>query len=131
MSDPPVTQDFVNVFCEFVEAVVHQILHLRRVYTPDLFGRHRLYGITTRKSRHPELNEYIHNVAISLKVGLMYKFSSALATEVRVFTVSLSTAIGCPAARTAEHVQHQHPWHRQQACGKICSTNSGVVHSPI
>lgn len=68
MSDPNVTQDFLNVFCEFLEAVIHQILHLRRVYKPDLFERHRLYGITTRKSRHPELNEYIHSVVLSLKV---------------------------------------------------------------
>lgn len=68
MSDPNVTQDFLNVFCEFVEAVIHQVLHLRRVYKADLFERCRLYGITTRKSRHPGLNEYIHSVATSIKV---------------------------------------------------------------
>ena len=68
MSD--LTQEFVNVFCEFVEAVIHQILHLRRIYRPELFERHRLYGITTRKSRHPDLNEYIHSIATSLKVFL-------------------------------------------------------------
>ena len=65
MSD--LTQEFVNVFCEFVEAVIHQILHLRRIYRPELFERHRLYGVTTRKSRHPDLNEYIHSIATSLK----------------------------------------------------------------
>lgn len=68
MSDQLLAQDFINVFCEFVEAVIHQILHLRHVYKPELFERHRLYGITTRKSRHPELNEYIHTVTMSLKV---------------------------------------------------------------
>lgn len=67
MSD--LTQEFVDVFCEFVEAVIHQILHLRRIYRPDLFERHRLYGITTRKSRHPELNEYIHGIATSIKAS--------------------------------------------------------------
>ena len=66
MSD--LTQEFVSVFCEFVEAVIHQVLHLRRIYKPELFERHRLYGITTRKSRHPDLNDYIHSVAVSLKV---------------------------------------------------------------
>ncbi|KAL0033194.1 hypothetical protein WJX79_009023 [Trebouxia sp. C0005] len=30
-----------------------------------------LYGITTRKSRHPDLNEYIHSIAISLKGALL------------------------------------------------------------
>lgn len=69
MSD--LTQEFVNVFSEFVEAVIHQILHLRRVYKPELFERHRLYGITTRKSRHPDLNEYIHSIANSLKGALL------------------------------------------------------------
>ncbi|DBB04621.1 hypothetical protein WJX77_012570 [Trebouxia sp. C0004] len=69
MSD--LTQEFVNVFCEFVEAVIHQILHLRRIYRPELFERHRLYGITTRRSRHPDLNEYIHSIAISLKGALL------------------------------------------------------------
>ena len=65
MSD--LTQQFVNVFCEFIEAVIHQILHLRRIYRPELFERQRLYGITTRKSRHPDLNEYIHSIATSIK----------------------------------------------------------------
>lgn len=69
MSD--LTQEFVNAFCEFVEAVIHQILHLRRIYKPELFERHRLYGITTRKSRHPDLNEYVHSIAISLKGALL------------------------------------------------------------
>lgn len=65
MSD--LTQEFANVFCEFLEAVIHQILHLRRIYRPELFERQRLYGITTRKSRHPDLNEYIHSIATSIK----------------------------------------------------------------
>ena len=66
MSD--LTQEFVSVFVEFVEAVIHQILHLRSIYKPELFERRRLYGITTRKSRHPDLNEYINSIASSLKV---------------------------------------------------------------
>ncbi|KAL3136917.1 hypothetical protein ABBQ32_006524 [Trebouxia sp. C0010 RCD-2024] len=77
MSD--LTQEFVDVFCEFVEAVIHQVLHLRRIYRPELFERHRLYGITTRKSRHPDLNEYIHGITTSIKgallQGLLHKFS--------------------------------------------------------
>lgn len=69
MSD--LTQEFVSVFVEFVEAVIHQILHLRSIYKPELFERRRLYGITTRKSRHPDLNEYINSIASSLKGALL------------------------------------------------------------
>ena len=94
MSD--LTQEFVNVFSEFVEAVIHQILHLRRVYKPELFERHRLYGITTRKSRHPDLNEYIHSIANSLKVRLSCNCANSghTASDARQMT-------GGPAARTA------------------------------
>lgn len=45
-----------------------QVLHLREVYARDLFQRHRLYDVMVRKSRHPQLNEYIHAVVQSLKV---------------------------------------------------------------
>ena len=50
-------------------AVLRQVLHLRQLYRPELFERQRLYGITVHKCRHPGLNDYIHSVVTSLKVG--------------------------------------------------------------
>lgn len=94
MSD--LTQEFVNVFCEFVEAVIHQILHLRRIYRPELFERHRLYGITTLKSRHPDLNEYIHSIATSIKARGRAKLKMPTHQDTQTFSI-----IGYLAARTA------------------------------
>ncbi|KAK9818377.1 hypothetical protein WJX72_011659 [[Myrmecia] bisecta] len=65
-----VQEEVATVLCEFLEAAVHQVLHLREVYNPELFDRHRYLNITVRKSRHPDLNEYIHSLVESLKVPL-------------------------------------------------------------
>ncbi len=45
-----------------------QVLHLREIYAKELFQRQRLYDMTVRKSRHPQLNDYIHAVVQGLKV---------------------------------------------------------------
>ena len=128
MSDLSVTQDFINVFCEFVEAVIHQILHLRSVYKPDLFERHRLYGITTRKSRHPELNEYIHSVATSLKVLISFMPHVCVSQFQQMCPQKFfKFAPGCTAARTASQDKCQHPGNRQSACGEVRATNSGTA----
>jgi mitotic spindle assembly checkpoint protein MAD2B len=58
----------VEVLLEFLEAVLHQLLFVRQVYSPELFERQRLYGVVVRKSRHPDLNQYVHEVVSSLKV---------------------------------------------------------------
>ena len=61
----------IGTICEFVEALIHQVLHLRKVYSADLFERQRLYGISVLRSRHPELNDYIRNVVDSLQARFM------------------------------------------------------------
>lgn len=60
-----------EVVCEFLEAVVHQILFLRRLYDRDIFERERLYGIAVHRSRHPELNAYICEAVAGLKVSVI------------------------------------------------------------
>jgi hypothetical protein len=60
----------VDVLLEFLEALVHQILFVRELYSPELFERQRLYGIAVRRSRHPELNSYISEAVAGLKVRL-------------------------------------------------------------
>lgn len=56
------------LLCECLEAIVHQLLFVRQLYSPELFERQRLYGVAVRKSRHPELNQYISEVVSSLQV---------------------------------------------------------------
>ena len=66
MVDGHSTAGFV---CEFLEAVIHEVLYLRHLYTREIFERYRLYGIAVHKSRHPDLNHYIADSILSLKVG--------------------------------------------------------------
>ena len=58
----------IEILLEFLEAFVHQVLFLREVYSPLAFERQRLYGIAIKRSRHPELNEYIKDAVAGLKV---------------------------------------------------------------
>lgn len=60
----------VDLLLEFLEALVHQVLFVREVYSPELFERQRLYGIAVRRSRHPDLNAYIADAVAGLKVRL-------------------------------------------------------------
>eukprot|EP00884_Botryococcus_braunii_P004190 jgi/Botrbrau1/13772/Bobra.0056s0027.1 len=64
-------EELPNILTEFLEGLVHEVLHLREVYARELFQRHRLYDVMVRKSRHPQLNEYIHAVVQSLKDPLI------------------------------------------------------------
>ena len=61
-------EDIEAVLCEFIEAIIHEVLHLRAIYPVELFARQRLYNMAVRKARHPKLNEYIHGVVQSIKV---------------------------------------------------------------
>jgi mitotic spindle assembly checkpoint protein MAD2B len=63
----------VDVLLEFIEAVIHQVLFVRELYSADLFERRRLYGIAVRRARHPELCDYISEVVASLKVRSQQK----------------------------------------------------------
>ena len=49
----------VDLFLEFLEVAVHQILYHRKVYPHSIFERRTLYEIPVKQSRHPDLNEYI------------------------------------------------------------------------
>ncbi len=62
----------IAILLEFIECLIHQLLHLRKLYSADLFERQRLYGIAVHRSRHPELNDYISTVVESLQVHSAY-----------------------------------------------------------
>lgn len=72
-------QGVADVLLEFIEAVIHQILFVRELYSPELFERQRLYGVAVRKARHPELSDYIHDVITSLKDPLIFGTLSKVA----------------------------------------------------
>ncbi|BDA46150.1 probable mitotic spindle assembly checkpoint protein MAD2B [Coccomyxa sp. Obi] len=64
-------QDIESCLCDFIEATVHEVLHLRGIYSAELFQRQRLFNIAVRKSRHPKLTDYIHGVVQSIREPLM------------------------------------------------------------
>lgn len=59
----------VDVLLEFLEALVHQVLFVRELYSPELFERQRLYGIAVRRARHPELAAYVADAVAGLRVS--------------------------------------------------------------
>lgn len=61
-------EDIELCLCDFIEATVHEVLHLRGIYSAELFQRQRLFNIAVRKSRHPKLTDYIHGVVQSIRV---------------------------------------------------------------
>lgn len=71
MCDRATAQHFGELVGTFLEATVHEILHLRKIYSQDLFTRHRLYSVMVRKSRHPQLNDYIHHIVHSLQARFL------------------------------------------------------------
>ena len=74
----PSRDSLLDVLLEFLEAVVHQILFVRELYSPELFERQRLYGIAVRRSRHPELNAYVADAVAGLRVRLQWHSASGL-----------------------------------------------------
>ncbi len=67
MADVATANYYGELVGRFLEATVHEILHLRSIYSQELFTRHRLYSVMVRKSRHPQLNEYIRSVVQSMQ----------------------------------------------------------------
>ncbi len=53
----------LDLLTDFLRASIHLILHTRRVYPSEIFERRRIFDITTWRSRHAELNEYIDRCA--------------------------------------------------------------------
>merc|ERR1711871_198750 len=56
-----------TLLSRFAEAAVHLILRVRGVYPEEIFERRRLFDVTTFRSRHVELNDYIALVAGGLR----------------------------------------------------------------
>lgn len=108
------SDDWAELLLEFIEVLVHQIVCLRQVYRADVFERQRLYGVAVKRSRHPQLNEYIHEVVAGLKPALrqgslsqvavaLLRPDSTLAERYVVEPRLLASPTGAPVAElTAE-----------------------------
>lgn len=52
-----------QVVAQFLEAVIHSILFHRNVYPPTSFELAQLYGMAVHYNRHPQVAEYVKEVA--------------------------------------------------------------------
>lgn len=67
---PPLDETTLVELClEFLEAAVAEALFQRGLYPAAVFERARLYGIAVRRTRYPELRDYIRHSVQGLAVS--------------------------------------------------------------
>ncbi|KAJ8021591.1 Mitotic spindle assembly checkpoint protein MAD2B [Holothuria leucospilota] len=59
-----------DIFCEFLEVSIHQILHVRGLYPEGIFERKKKYGVPISMCRHPELSKYISDAVNGIKCAV-------------------------------------------------------------
>ena len=57
-----------DVICEFLEVAFHLILYCRCVYSDGIFKKCRKYNVAVMMSCHPDLNSYIKDVLIGVRL---------------------------------------------------------------
>jgi len=61
----------VEIFCEFLEVIINQVLFLRDVYPKNIFTDRKRFGIPVKMSSQPWLNNYVtdtlHNLSTVLQ----------------------------------------------------------------
>ena len=62
--------DVVDIFLEFVETAIHNILYCCNVYPPTLFHKTQKYNCIVYMARHPDVVSYIRNVLDALRVDM-------------------------------------------------------------
>lgn len=97
--------------CEFCEAIIHELLYQRQIYSSDLFERHRLYDVVVRRSRHLKLNDYIHSVVHSIRVNACPIHLSLTSATQRVLMLALTAALCTPDERDRCDIPHPQPCH--------------------
>ncbi|KAK7495680.1 hypothetical protein BaRGS_00013127 [Batillaria attramentaria] len=60
-----------DVLSEFLEVAIHCILHCRGVYPQGVFGRRKKYNVPVQVCLHPDVDQYITNVATSIRAMLL------------------------------------------------------------
>lgn len=71
---PPCRQsaeELTDLLLTFLEVAIHSILFARRVYPEAVFERRKQYGVAVWMSRHPKLNDCIHEALYHMKAPIM------------------------------------------------------------
>ena len=67
----PGSEELTDLLLTFLEVAVHAILFARGVYPEAIFERRKQYGMATWMSRHPRLNDCIHEALYHMKAPIM------------------------------------------------------------
>jgi len=62
--DDDMTKDILT---EFIEVLVHQVLHLRDLYPASIFKKHRKFNMPVQMSVQPWVNEYIEKTLVGVR----------------------------------------------------------------
>jgi len=57
-----------DVICEFLEVAFHLVLYNRGLYPDGIFKKRQKYNISVMMSCHPDLNSYINDVLVGVKL---------------------------------------------------------------
>lgn len=74
--------DLIDIYLEFIESSIHQLLYSRSIYPQAIFETRLKYGVTIFQSRHPEINSYIKRFLCESKK----LFSNNLVSSVLMIT---------------------------------------------
>ena len=86
MSSNEENQFYVDVFTEFVEVLLHQIIYLRDIYPASIFVTRRKFNLPLHMPQHPWANEYIRKVVESLRKNLTPPDTDVDSMGIVVFT---------------------------------------------
>ena len=59
-----------DVFIEFVEVLIHQVIYLMKIYPDSIYLARRKFNIPVKMSNHPWVNNYIEEILETLKTNL-------------------------------------------------------------
>ena len=59
-----------DVFIEFVEVLIHQVIYLMKIYPDSIYATRRKFNIPVKMSNHPWVNNYIEQILETLKKNI-------------------------------------------------------------
>jgi len=62
--------NYISVFLELVEVLVHQVIYLREIYPKSIFAKKKKYKTVVMMCEHPWVNDYIQKTIGSLEAFL-------------------------------------------------------------
>ena len=71
-----------QVFTEFVEVLIHQVVFIHKIYPDIIFDRRKKFNIPVMMSTHPWVNKYIEDVMDTVKKQLKVDQSTFDSIEV-------------------------------------------------